>query len=57
MGREANPIPVVNDTDDENYPTDFQYVKENVETSPMNVNRVITSLQVRQTRHRNPQIT
>ena len=46
MGREANPIPVVNDIDDENYPQDFHYIHENIETSPMSVNRVFTSLQV-----------
>ena len=46
MGRESNPIPVVNNIDDENYPQDFHYVTENVETSPMMVNRVISSLQV-----------
>ena len=45
-GREANPVPVVNDCDDENYPRDFLYVSENVETAPMNVNRTITSLRV-----------
>ena len=46
MGREANPMPVVNNVDDENYPQDFLYVIDNVETAPLNVNRVITSLQV-----------
>ncbi len=45
MGLEQNAVPVVNDIDDENYPTDFLYVIENVETSPMNVNRCITGLQ------------
>ncbi|ELT88290.1 hypothetical protein CAPTEDRAFT_206547 [Capitella teleta] len=43
-GREANPVPVVNDCDDENYPNDFLYVQENVETVPLNINRTITSL-------------
>ena len=47
FGRETHPIPVVNAIDDEQYPKDFLYVMENVETSPMNVNRVVTSLQVR----------
>jgi euchromatic histone-lysine N-methyltransferase len=45
IGKESNPIPVVNDVDEENYPKDFVYVIENVETTPMNVNRCITSLQ------------
>ena len=46
-GKEGNAMPVVNCADDENYPTDFLYVTDYVETTPMNVNRVITSLQVR----------
>ena len=46
MGREANAIPVVNCFDDVNYPQDFLYVADYVETSPINVNTVITSLQV-----------
>lgn len=45
-GREANPVPVVNECDDENYPHDFLYVNENVETIPLNINRTITSLRV-----------
>ena len=39
-------MPVVNMVDDENYPTDFLYVVDCVETTPMNVNRLITSLAV-----------
>lgn len=46
MGHETNPMPVVNGADDESYPTDFQYVTENVETSSMSIDRVIISLQV-----------
>lgn len=46
MGRESNPVPVVNDVDGENYPQDFHYVADNCETSPMMVNRTISSLQV-----------
>ncbi len=45
MGKEQYAVPVVNDVDEENYPVDFRYVMENVETTPMNVNRTITSLQ------------
>ncbi|XP_013071536.2 uncharacterized protein LOC106058626 isoform X1 [Biomphalaria glabrata] len=45
MGREKNPIACVNAEDNEACPTDYLYVTENVETSPLNVNYVITSLQ------------
>ncbi|XP_046344023.1 histone-lysine N-methyltransferase EHMT2-like isoform X4 [Haliotis rufescens] len=44
-GREKNPIACVNAADDEQFPTDYLYVAENIETSPLNINRVITSLQ------------
>ena len=47
MGREQNPIPVVNQADEEDYPKDFLYIIENIETYPLNINRVITSLQVK----------
>ena len=46
MGKESVPVPVVNGVDDENYPDDFLYVADNIETTPLNVNRVLTSLQV-----------
>ncbi|KAH9508779.1 Histone-lysine N-methyltransferase ehmt1 [Bulinus truncatus] len=45
MGREKNPIACVNAEDNEACPTDYLYVTENVETSPLNINYVITSLQ------------
>ncbi|KAK6195050.1 hypothetical protein SNE40_000564 [Patella caerulea] len=45
LGRERNPIACVNAVDDESFPTDYLYIIENVETSPLNINRVITSLQ------------
>ncbi|RUS69889.1 hypothetical protein EGW08_022351 [Elysia chlorotica] len=45
MGREKNPIACVNSEDDEPCPTDFLYVTSNVETSWLNINSVITSLQ------------
>ncbi|CAL1536745.1 unnamed protein product, partial [Lymnaea stagnalis] len=45
MGREKNPIACVNSEDNELCPTDYLYVIENVETSPLNINYVITSLQ------------
>jgi len=36
----------VNQVDDEDFPTDFVYVADYVETTPIAVNRVVTSLQV-----------
>ncbi|XP_033732382.1 uncharacterized protein LOC117321879 isoform X2 [Pecten maximus] len=45
MGRENIPIAVVNGTDDDPIPTDFQYITENVETVDLNINRTIHSLQ------------
>ncbi|XP_064649303.1 histone-lysine N-methyltransferase EHMT2-like [Lineus longissimus] len=45
FGKEKNPIPCVNGCDDEQIPKDYLYVMENIETSPMNINRCITSLQ------------
>lgn len=45
MGREKNPIACVNSEDDEPCPTDYLYVTQNVETSWLNINCVITSLQ------------
>ena len=46
-GKENIAIPVYNKEDKETYPQDFVYVQENIETTPMNINRTITSLQVR----------
>ena len=46
FGKEKNPIPCVNGCDDEQIPRDYLYVMGNIETSPMNINRCITSLQV-----------
>lgn len=46
MGREKNPIACVNSEDSEPCPVDYLYVTKNVETSPLNINYVITSLQV-----------
>ena len=45
-GRENIPIPCVNAIDDDGIPTDYLYVTDNVETTCLNVNRVIGSLQV-----------
>ncbi|BFZ20236.1 hypothetical protein BsWGS_23274 [Bradybaena similaris] len=45
MGREKNPVACVNSEDNEQCPVDYLYVTENVETSPLNINYVITSLQ------------
>jgi len=46
MGRENIPIAVVNKVDDDQLPEDFQYITENTETSDLNMNRTISSLQV-----------
>ncbi|XP_013409361.1 uncharacterized protein LOC106172957 isoform X1 [Lingula anatina] len=45
LGREQNVIACVNAIDDYDYPRDFVYVIENVQTEPMNINNLITSLQ------------
>ena len=45
-GREVNVVPAVNMVDDADFPEDFVYVSDYVETMPVAVNRVITSLQV-----------
>jgi hypothetical protein len=50
MGRETHPIPVVNGVDQETYPQDFLYVQTSIETSPMNINTAMSSLQVVSTR-------
>ncbi|KAF8773102.1 Histone-lysine N-methyltransferase EHMT1 like protein [Argiope bruennichi] len=44
-GKEQIAIQCVNDVDDEPPPLDFLYVTENCETTPMNIDRTITSLQ------------
>ncbi|RWS16657.1 histone-lysine N-methyltransferase EHMT2-like protein [Dinothrombium tinctorium] len=44
-GKEYYQIPIVNGVDNEPIPVDFMYVIENCETSPINIDRVITSLQ------------
>lgn len=46
-GRENIPMAVINGVDDDPVPTDFQYITENVETTNLNINRTISSLQVR----------
>lgn len=45
-GKERMPIPVTNDADNTNYPTDFVYVTESVWTSPVPINTTISSLSV-----------
>ena len=45
-GRESTAITAVNSVDDEDFPTDFVYVADYIETMPLAVNRVITSLEV-----------
>ena len=46
-GKERIAIPILNGIDDERYPDDYHYVKHNVQTKPMHVNCIITSLEVR----------
>ena len=46
-GKEYYQIQVVNGVDNEPYPIDFMYVSENCEASQINIDRTITSLQVR----------
>ncbi|XP_067941457.1 histone-lysine N-methyltransferase EHMT2-like isoform X2 [Watersipora subatra] len=43
-GKERVPIPVTNDLDDTNYPTDFIYITDSVCTSPVPINNLINSL-------------
>lgn len=45
-GKEYYQIQVVNGVDNEPYPIDFMYVTENCETSMINIDRTISSLQV-----------
>ncbi|KAL4219441.1 Histone-lysine N-methyltransferase ehmt1 [Mactra antiquata] len=49
-GRENIPIPCVNGVDDEGEPRDYLYVTDNIETTCLNINRVIGSLQTCQCR-------
>ncbi|CAH1785968.1 unnamed protein product [Owenia fusiformis] len=44
-GKEATPIPCVNGSDSENFPQDYMYLVANVETIPMNINKIVTSIQ------------
>ncbi|RWS26315.1 histone-lysine N-methyltransferase EHMT2-like protein [Leptotrombidium deliense] len=44
-GKEYYQIPIVNGFDDEPVPEDYMYITENCETSPINIDRTITSLQ------------
>lgn len=46
LGQESVPIPCVNAVDGEPYPDDYKYILENCVTSPMNIDRNITHLQV-----------
>lgn len=45
-GKEKVPIPVTNDVDDENYPTNFTYVTQSVWTTPVPINTMISSMSV-----------
>lgn len=44
-GKEPVQIPAVNGLDDEPLPIDYMYLTENCETTPINIDRTITSLQ------------
>lgn len=46
LGQERVPIPCVNGVDSQPYPDGFKYISENCVTSPMNIDRNITHLQV-----------
>jgi len=47
LGRETTSITAVNGVDDDDFPADdFVYVPDYVETMPVAVNRVVTSLEV-----------
>lgn len=45
-GKEYYQIPIVNGMDNELVPLDYMYITDNCETSPINIDRTITSLQV-----------
>ena len=45
-GKEVNPIQGVNDLDDENFPTNFTYVRRNCFTTSVPIDRNISTLQV-----------
>lgn len=46
LGQERVSIPCVNSVDSEAIPDDYKYITENCVTSPMNIDRNITHLQV-----------
>lgn len=46
LGQERVPIPCVNSVDSQAFPDDYKYISENCVTSPMNIDRNITHLQV-----------
>ncbi|PKU27861.1 histone-lysine n-methyltransferase ehmt1 isoform x10 [Limosa lapponica baueri] len=46
-GYERIPIPCVNSVDSEPCPSNYKYVSQNCVTSPMDIDRNITHLQVR----------
>lgn len=46
LGHERVPIPCVNSVDSEPYPEGYKYIPENCVTSPMNIDRNITHMQV-----------
>lgn len=46
LGHERVSIPCVNSVDSEPYPDGYKYIPENCVTSPMNIDRNITHMQV-----------
>ena len=46
-GKESNPIQIVNDLDDAQEPRDYVYVKHNVMTTQVPIDRNISTLQVK----------
>jgi len=51
LGQERIPLPCVNSVDSEPHPDDYKYIPENCVTSPMNIDRNITHLQVSKKPH------
>lgn len=44
LGRDPSAVTVVNGVDRADYPSDFVYITDYVETTPLNINRCINSL-------------
>ena len=46
LGRENQAVSAINSIDEHPAPLDFLYINESVETTPLPINRTVTSLQV-----------